>query len=290
MRPAEFLPPAPLRSLMVRHTVGLSDPLTDAEIAPAERLNDGLPQSLEACLAEYGLTHFKIKLSGEAQRDAERLRQIAEALHGASGVAFTLDGNENFPDLAAFREFWARVAAEPFMRGLLFVEQPLHRDVALKVDLRGWADRPPIIIDESDDRIDSFPRALEAGYAGTSFKSCKGIIKGFANAALARRRGAILSAEDLTTIGPVSLMQDLAAIATLGIPHAERNGHHYVRGLSAFPVDVQRAVLAAHGDLYRDVGFPTLAIRDGAIDLASVVSAPFGVALDIPADRLVSDC
>ncbi len=188
-------------------------------------------------------------------------------------------------DLDAFRAFWSAVKNEPFVQqNMLFVEQPLHRDVAFTAGLERWPDRPPIIIDESDGETDSFRRALDRGYAGTSFKCCKGVFKGIANAWMARyrqyRKGitTILSAEDLTTVGPVSLLQDLAVVATLGIPHVERNGHHYFRGLSMFPAGLQRQVLAHHGDLYRDIGFPSLDIRNGAVSVGSIVDAPFGYA------------
>ena len=70
--PREFLPAAPPREVFARHTVGLTDPLTDADVTPAERVDDGLPQSLEACVRHYGLSYFKIKLWGDAARDAER--------------------------------------------------------------------------------------------------------------------------------------------------------------------------------------------------------------------------
>src|SRR5947209_8187785 len=42
--PAGLLPAEPLRSVVARHTVGLTDPLTDADIPAAEKLDDGLPQ------------------------------------------------------------------------------------------------------------------------------------------------------------------------------------------------------------------------------------------------------
>ena len=61
---ASLLPAVPLPRVRLRHTVGLSDPLTDANIAPADRLHDGLPQSLEACIKTYSLTHFKLKVGG----------------------------------------------------------------------------------------------------------------------------------------------------------------------------------------------------------------------------------
>src|SRR2546422_2589930 len=48
--PADFLPEQPLSRIIVRHTVGLADPLAEEEISHAERLDDGLPQSLEASI------------------------------------------------------------------------------------------------------------------------------------------------------------------------------------------------------------------------------------------------
>jgi hypothetical protein len=295
--PASFLPEQPLRALIARHTVGLADPLTDAEIPPGERLNDGLPQSLEACIRTYGLTHFKLKVSGDLAHDVARLRQIAVAVdtHAPPDYAFTLDGNEQYHDIVSFQEAWRTFGAEPslraFMRHLLFVEQPLHRTAALSDavagDLLAWADRPPIIIDESDGAIDSLPTALQAGYAGTSYKNCKGVFRGLANACLIAHQQAaspdrpyVISGEDLANVGPVALLQDLAAMATLGVEHVERNGHHYFAGLSMLPQDVQAQVLQSHGDLYRThaAGFPTLDIRNGRLDAGSVVDAPFGTA------------
>jgi hypothetical protein len=265
----EFLPAKPLRSITIRHTVGLSDPLT---AAPSD---DGLPLSLTDCVATYGLTHFKIKLAGNVEQDVQRVGDVATVVPRAR--VFTLDGNENYRDVDSLKRFWSRVDRE----SVLFLEQPLHRDVALSDEtareLQRWTDRPPMIIDESDDSFDSSARALGAGYSGVSYKSCKGVFKGIANFCLMKRRNALISAEDLSTIGPVSLLQDLAVIATLGIPHAERNGHHYFRGLAAHSPEVQRQMLHEHGDLYRGIGFPALDIRGGSLHIGSVVDAPFGV-------------
>lgn len=89
-----------------------------------------------------------------------------------------------------------------------------------------------------------------------------------------------LSAEDLCNVGPVALLQDLAVVASLGIPHAERNGHHYFAGLSQFPKETRDAVVASHGDLYTENagGFSVLRIERGSIAAGSVVAAPFGLA------------
>jgi len=294
--PADLLPAEPLGRLTVRHTVGLSDPLTDSEIADAERLKDGLPQSLAGCITTYGLRHFKIKVNGDVERDLDRLERIAALIEQNAPVdyAFSLDGNEQFKSIAALRTFWESVEKSPklhsFLPRLLFVEQPLHRDVALQpgiaLEFQQWRDRPPIIIDESDATLESLPVALQLGYAGTSHKNCKGIFKGIANSALLTyeqkvqpQRRLVMSGEDLCNIGPVALLQDLTVMATLGIRSVERNGHHYNAGLSQFPKQIQEQVLIHHPDLYHRsaAGWPTLTIESGTIDVSSLHTQPFGV-------------
>lgn len=292
--PAVWLPPQPLRSILARHAVGLADPLTAADVSPEQRLNDGLPQTLEECIAAYGLTHFKIKLRGEKDADLDRLFRIAELLRGQiADVRVTLDGNEQYPNVEAFRAFWEelRGARSPFVEQpcLLFVEQPLHRDASLTEETRRhlleWTDRPPLIIDESDGELASLPRALDCGYLGTSHKNCKGVFKGVANRCLIeqrRREGThslLMSGEDLSNVGPVALLQDLAVHASLGIAHVERNGHHYFRGLSMLPEIIQQQMLQSHPDLYHPhpEGYPTVHIENGRLQVGSVVQAPFGV-------------
>src|SRR2546422_3467761 len=293
-QPRDLLPAAPLTSCFVRHTVGLGDALSPADIPPGERVDDGLPQDLESSIREYGLRCFKVKLFADAERDFARLRELNRLLmRETAGEYFvTLDGNENFKNFEAFREFWQKAAGEPALRELwrriIVVEQPVHRDRALSDDpgaaLRAWPDRPRLIIDESDAAVGDLPRALALGYAGTSHKNCKGIVKGIANACLLgkRRRDGervVLTGEDLCNVGPVALLQDLAMMALLGIEHVERNGHHYYRGLSLWPADWQDTTLAVHGDLYerhRD-GFARLHIVEGRVALGSVNTAPFGV-------------
>ena len=292
----DFLPAAPLRSLIVRHTVGLSDPLDESDIVPAERLDDGLPQSLAANITTYGLTHFKIKLSGNEDQDLARLSALAELIERlCPSFAFTLDGNEQYHDVAAFRATWSAISREPrlraFLRHLLFVEQPLHRATALSEAtgqaLRNWPDRPPLIIDESDGELHSVRQARACGYAGSSHKNCKGVFKGIANTCWLAQTGGLLSGEDLCNIGPVALLQDLAVMATLGVPHVERNGHHYGRGLSMFSATLQTQMVAQHGDLYsrRADGLVSLSVRDGALSLDSVVDAPFGCRVDLELEQ-----
>lgn len=292
--PRDHLPSAPLTSVIARHTVGLSDPLTASDVAAEQVLNDGLPQTLEACIAAYGLRQFKLKLCGDRQVDVARLRRIASLVTAICGddIAFTVDGNEQYRSVTAFRSLWEELQGDPalrhFLRGLIFVEQPLYRGVALDpavADLRSWPDAPPMIIDESDAETGDLPRALDLGYVGTSHKNCKGVIKGVVNRCLlsARERSTgrrhFMSGEDLVNIGPVALLQDLAAQAALGNASVERNGHHYFRGLTMFPPEIAATILATHDDLYTPfAGSARLDIRDGRLRLDSVNAAPFGVA------------
>lgn len=299
--PAEYLPQKPLESIQVRHTVGLSDPLTTAEIPPAERVRDGLPQSLEECLRVYDLRLLKIKLSGDVERDRARLQKIGSLM--GSACQFTLDGNENYHAVAPFRALWEGLYADPhlteFMKGLIFVEQPFHRDLSLteetRKELLAWRERPPIIIDESEGEVGTLALALAGGYVGTSHKNCKGIFKGIANTCLVAHRRRLdpalplqMSAEDLSNVPPIALLQDLAVIAALGIPNAERNGHHYFTALQQFAPGVQKAVAAAHPDLLRlhEGGFPIVRVEHGAVDVRSVNTAPLGVGCPIALDTL----
>ncbi|MCG8651730.1 MAG: hypothetical protein MI861_17960, partial [Pirellulales bacterium] len=171
MQPADCLPNTPAGRVMVRHTVGLGDPLADADVDSASDPQDGLPYSLESSLRHYGLRFLKIKLCGDPSQDEERLARLAEVVQRSApaDIRVTLDGNEQYRDIDAFRGHWELLrhhhqVREFLDRHMLFVEQPLHRDQALAESvagrLRQWPDAPPIIIDESDAALDSLPTAL----------------------------------------------------------------------------------------------------------------------------------
>ena len=299
IRPRDVLPDRPLSSVVVRHTVGISDPFTEGEIDSNERIDDGLPHSLVAAIERYGLTHMKVKLSGDARNNRDRMIELAKLLKQQIGseLRFSLDANEQFSSMDEFREQWLLLQSEPllcdlFTNALLFVEQPVHREQALSDStgdsLDRWPDHPPMIIDESDAELESLPRALQIGYSGTSHKNCKGIVKSLLAAATIQRNKdsalpRILSAEDLANVGPIALHQDLAVVAALGISHVERNGHHYFAGLKAFSPEVQQQVLRDHPDLYgwSTHGFAHVIPRDGRLSLASINAAPLGVARPI---------
>ena len=66
-----------------------------------------------------------------------------------------------------------------------------------------------------------------------SVKNCKGVFRALLSRGLCELAddGSFQSAEDLTNLPVLALQQDLATIAALGLPHVERNGHHYFKGL-----------------------------------------------------------
>jgi L-alanine-DL-glutamate epimerase-like enolase superfamily enzyme len=154
-----------------------------------------------------------------------------------------------------------------------FIEQPIKRQHALAADVSALSREKPVIIDESDDTLDAFPRARALGYRGVSSKTCKGIYKSIINAARCRSWGPayFMTGEDLTVQAGLALQQDLALVSLLGLTHVERNGHHYVNGMAGLPEEEQEAFLRAHPDLYeRSHGAVRLRIRDGNLQLKSL--------------------
>ncbi|MFA9479635.1 hypothetical protein ACERK3_15205 [Phycisphaerales bacterium AB-hyl4] len=302
--PADLLPAEPSRRMAARHTVGLADPIDESDLNGTDRLDDGLPQTLEQAIAAYGLTHFKIKLVGKPADDLARLKRLASVIcKDGRRFAFTLDGNETYQAVEPFRELTDAIcsdkALQAFMKGMLFIEQPFHRRIALgdevQQQLLAWKDRPTIIIDESDATLHSLPRALDCGYAGTSHKNCKGVFKGIAGACLLAHlhreepgRPFALSGEDLSNVGPIALTQDLAVMATLGLDHVERNGHHYFKGLTMFPDTVGQQMLKHHGDLYHahEQGYAAVKIDAGELAIDSVVDAPFGTSIEVDPEAM----
>jgi hypothetical protein len=276
---------------LVRHTVGLVDPITAADVPRSERVGDGLPETLEEYLAVDRLRYLKVKVCGRLAEDLDRLEAISALLSARSiPCQVTLDGNEQYRDAGAFAELMEGLRRTPELtrlhESILFVEQPLERSVALAPGaerLLRSVDKP-VIIDEADGTLDAFETAIALGYRGVSHKNCKGIVKSLLNLARVRRGNAelgepryFLSAEDLTTLPVVPLQSDLAMVAALGIPHVERNGHHYFPGLAHLTPAERTTALRGHPDLYEPFdGSAALRIRDGALDLTSLWTPGMG--------------
>ena len=282
------LAPAPGR-IHARHTVGLVDPITAAD--QAERVGDGLPETLEEVAATHRHRYWKLKVAGEVRADVDRLCRIAavlDRLHG--GYHASLDGNEQYADAEGAAALWRAMEAEPRLARLcasvLYVEQPVARARALETGMAALAAARPVIIDESDGALDAFVRARALGYAGVSSKACKGIWRSLVNLARCRAWNAaepgaayFLSGEDLTTLAGVCVQQDLALVALLGLAHVERNGHHFVDGFAGRPKAEAVRFMEAHPDLYADTPRgPRVAIREGVLEIGSLDVPGLGAA------------
>jgi hypothetical protein len=281
----------PLPRLHARHTVGLVDPITAAD--QAERVGDGLPETLEEVAATYRHRYWKLKVGGDIAADVDRLSRIAavlDRLHG--GYHASLDGNEQYEDAEGALALWRAMEAEPRLRKLcasiLYIEQPVKRARALETGMATLAAARPVIIDESDGPLDAFVTGRGLGYAGVSSKSCKGVWRSLVNLARCRawnaaegRERFFMSAEDLTTLAGVCVQQDLALVSLLGLPHVERNGHHFVDGFAGRPKAEAYRFLEAHPDLYADTPRgPRLRIRDGMLEIGSLDRPGLGAGLE----------
>ncbi|GKQ50270.1 hypothetical protein [Bradyrhizobium sp. Ce-3] len=260
-----------LDRVAVRHTVGMDDKV-EGEGGVADRNENA------------GARYFKLKLNGDPAHDAARLARIGSELATLPhAVKVTLDANEQYTDLAALSTLVDRLdddaALQPIAANLLYIEQPMPRDITKAAPIWRLAARD-FIIDEADDCYDAFPQARALGYRGISSKSCKGIYKAIINATRAAAWNAdgngryFISGEDLTCQAGLGVQQDLALGALIGVPHAERNGHHYVDGFADTPADEADAFLTAHPDLYaRAGGKVRLAIHDGDLLTGSIAAA-----------------
>jgi hypothetical protein len=261
-----------LERVAVRHTVGLDDQVEgEGGVADAKE--------------NTGARYFKLKLNGDPEADAARLIRIGNELAALPhDYAVTLDANEQYADLAALGALVDRLdrdsALKPIAAKLLYIEQPMPREVFRQSPLGALAARD-FIIDEADDSYDAFPAARALGYRGISSKSCKGIYKSIVNATRATKwSGAdekfFVTGEDLTCQAGLAVQQDLALGALIGLVHAERNGHHYVDGFADAPAAEAEAFRAVHPDLYRDDGHGVrLSIHGGDLLTGSLIATGF---------------
>jgi hypothetical protein len=179
-----------------------------------------------------------------------------------------------------------------FLQSILFIEQPFPRGITLKEEIRETIARIskvyPVVIDESDETLESVPRALELGYAGFAIKSIKGPLKALLNVGATqchpqRPARPIISGEDMCNLPVIPLHSDLVLMSAMGMAHVERNGHHYSFGTTHLSKAEQTALLRNHPRLYHRIsnGLVVLNTESGALDVSSLIDcAGFGVTAD----------
>lgn len=226
----------PKPKLPLYHLVGALDPLTDAEVT--QKVGDGLPETLAQWIAYNGLTHMKIKLSGDnPEWDVERTLAVnrvaeeAQAKRGCSQWFYSLDFNEKCPSAASLVEFLQKVkAASPatFDR-VQYVEQPTHRDLKAHPEntMHEAAKLKPVVIDESLLDYDSLLLSREMGYSGVALKACKGHTESLLLGAAAQKFGLFLCVQDLSCPGYSFLHSASLAARIPTVAAIEGNGRQY---------------------------------------------------------------
>ena len=305
-QPRDWLPKTPTTSIDVRHTVGLGDPLTAADINAEDRLQDGFPQALEQYLECLGIRFLKIKVSNQLDLDLARLRTIAALIEKVCGADYhvTLDGNEQYQHPDEFDQLVDAIQEDAQLqllwRNTLVIEQPLERGIALSPThtegIRQLGQKKPVIIDESDGELNAYSQAMALGYRGVSCKNCKGPMKTLLNAGLTwlandfgKQSKFVMTAEDLCSVGIVPMQADLCLAAAIGLTHIERNGYHFHPGLAYLPESQQVAALEEHADCYALIhGKVRPHVVAGKLAIESLQCPGFGFSVIPDVDNMVA--
>lgn len=240
-----YVSPSPANSLPLYHLVGGLDALEDHDLA--QRLHDGLPETLVDWIQRQRITHFKIKLSGtDPSGDVSRTLRIDEVVTktwnqmspGPSrAIAYSLDFNEGCPDVRTVLEVLTQVRERSpiaFER-IQYVEQPMSRNLeeTAAFDISPASAIKPVVIDESLTDLDSFHLARRLGYSGVALKACKGQTESLLMAALAIKQKLFLCVQDLTCPGASFLHSASLAAHIPGVQAIEGNGRQYCPSANA---------------------------------------------------------
>ena len=218
------------------HLVGALDPLTPGDIE--KRIDDGLPETLGEWIVADGLTHLKIKLSGDdlswdVQRVAsvERAAVEAQAARGCDRWHYSLDFNERCANVQYVLDFLGRLEelAPAALGRVQYIEQPTHRDLRANSENRMHeaAKIKPVVIDESLVDFESLLLAREQGYSGVALKACKGHSEALLMGAAAQKFGLFLCVQDLTCPGASFLHSASLAARIPTVTAIEGNGRQY---------------------------------------------------------------
>jgi L-alanine-DL-glutamate epimerase-like enolase superfamily enzyme len=233
----QYIPNQPQPRVRMYHSVGASDALTAAELK--SRINDGLPETLEAWIPHDGVTALKIKLNGaDLASDVDRVAAIdrvtteAQSKRGLRDWLYSLDFNERCPNVAYLLEFDRKLrekAPQAFDR-VQYIEQPTARDLASdRANTMFEAARlRPVVIDESLTGLDALLLAREMGYTGVALKACKGQSQTLLLAAAAQKYKMFRCVQDLTCPGAAFVHSVGIAARIPGVSAIEANAREYV--------------------------------------------------------------
>ena len=230
---------APTPTLPLYHLIGALDPLTSADVT--DRPNDDLPVTLGEWIAADGLTHLKIKLSGDDLAwDIDRVLAIekitaeAQSSRGCGEWVYSCDFNEKCESAEYVIEFLKKVKASSAVAydRIQYIEQPTSRDLeaASAAKMHDVAKLKPVVIDEALVDYESLLKCRELGYSGVALKACKGQTESLLAAAAAQKFGMFLCVQDLTCPGASFLHSSSLAARIPGIAAIEGNARQYCPG------------------------------------------------------------
>ncbi len=226
----------PKPAMPLYHLVGALDPLFESDIAT--RINDGLPETLGEWIIADGLTHLKIKLSGDDMAwDVDRVASVeraaaeAQSSRGCRQWHYSLDFNEKCANVEYVLEFLNKLGqVSPAAMGRVqYIEQPTHRDLRAHPEnkMHRAAQIKPVVIDESLVDLESLMLAREQGYSGVALKACKGHSEALLMGAAAQKYGLFLCVQDLTCVGASFLHSASIAARIPTVAAIEGNGRQY---------------------------------------------------------------
>jgi len=229
LHPADTLRP-PRRALPVQHALGVGDPLTAAAAAPGVR-------DLEDWIRAEGVHHLKLKLSGEASADLERLRAVHHiAAPLRPDLRLSLDPNESYalPALAELLETLAREDPE-LLATIDYLEQPIPREEEPDpAELRRIAARIPVLLDEGYSRLSQLSKLADQGWSGIVIKAAKGQSHAMITQALASAAGLRIAIQDVTAVDlALEHSLGLAAVLPVSWPGVECNSRQFAPGANA---------------------------------------------------------
>jgi len=234
--PDQYTRREPVSRLPLYHLVGALDPLTPEEAKGL--VQDGLPHALNDWIAADGLTHLKIKLSGDdLDWDVSRVVAIddisstAQQKRDCCEWFYSCDFNEKCESAEYVLEFLNRIQDQrpPAFDRIQYIEQPTSRDLqaASAARMHEVARLKPVVIDEALVDYESLLTCRDLGYSGVALKACKGLSESLLAASAAQKFGMFLCVQDLTCPGASWLQSCSLAARIPGITAIEGNGRQY---------------------------------------------------------------
>lgn len=229
----------PQEKLPLYHLVGALDPLTEQDVA--ERIKDGLPETLAEWIAADGLTHMKIKLAGDnldwdvgRVLSVDRVAAEAQAARGCEQWYYSVDFNEKCENVQYVLDFLNRIREQnpAAYERIQYIEQPTSRNLKDNPDNRMHeaAKLKPVVIDEALVDYDALLLSREQGYTGVALKTCKGHTEALFMAAAAQKFNMFLCVQDLTCPGFSFLHSASLAARIPTVAAIEGNARQYCPG------------------------------------------------------------